>query len=100
MLLRERPIECNVDPGFREIEEQEDAQLREEAWQTFLADLYSSQDERLDRIDELGLQAFDLTQDAALLFETELGAPPMARPAVTPERVVVAVEGALVAVQR
>ena len=60
MLLRERPIECNVDPGFREIEEQEDAQLREEAWQTFLADLYSSQDERLDRIDELGLQPSDL----------------------------------------
>lgn len=60
MLLRERPIECNVDPGFREIEEQEDAQLREEAWQTFLADLYSKQDARLDRIDELGLQASDL----------------------------------------
>lgn len=59
-LLRERPIECNVDPGFREIEEQEDAQLREEAWQTFIADLYSKQDARLDRIAELGLQASDL----------------------------------------
>jgi hypothetical protein len=57
--------------------------------------------ETLFAVDARGrLQAFDLTNDAALLFEVELGAPPMARPAVTRERVVVAVEGALVAVQR
>ena len=41
-ILRERPIECQVDPDFREIDESEDFQLREQAWQTFLKGLYSN----------------------------------------------------------
>ena len=60
MILRERPIECGVDPSFREISESEDLQLREQAWQTFLKGLYSKGDSRLDRIYELGLKTGDL----------------------------------------
>ena len=60
MILRERPIECGVDPGFREISESEDFQLREQAWQTFLKGLYSKGDSRLDRMYELGLKTGDL----------------------------------------
>ncbi len=60
MLLRERPIECDVEPEFREIDEAEDARLREQSWQIFLNDLYSKQDNRLDRIQELGLKTSDL----------------------------------------
>ena len=60
LILRERPIECGVDPSFREIDESEDAYLREQAWQTFLKGLYSKEDNRLDRIYELGLNTDDL----------------------------------------
>lgn len=60
LILRERPIECGVDPGFREIDESEDAYLREQAWQTFLKGLYSKEDNRLDQIYELGLKTDDL----------------------------------------
>ena len=59
-ILRERPIECRVDPDFREIDEGEDFELREQAWQTFLKGLYSKEDNRLDRIYELGLKTHDL----------------------------------------
>ena len=45
MILRERPIECGVDPVFREISNSEDFLLREQAWQTFLKRLYSKQDD-------------------------------------------------------
>ena len=61
-ILRERPIECQVDPDFREIDESEDFQLREQAWQTFLKGLYSKEDNRLDRIYELGLKTNDLKE--------------------------------------
>ena len=60
MVLRERPIEFGVDPGFREIDESEDRILREQAWQTFLKGLYSKQDDCLDRMYELGLKTEDL----------------------------------------
>lgn len=59
-LLRERPIEFRVDPAFRDIDESEDQQIRDEAWHLFLSDLYSNQDKRLDRLHELGLKTNDL----------------------------------------
>ena len=62
MILRERPIECGVDPAFREISAAEDIFLREQSWQTFLKGLYSKADNRLDRIYELGLKTSDLKE--------------------------------------
>lgn len=46
------------------------------------------------------LQALDLARGGQVVLDVDLGAPPMAAPAVTSERVVVPVEGALVGVQR
>ncbi|MGE3754612.1 MAG: PQQ-binding-like beta-propeller repeat protein [Planctomycetota bacterium] len=46
------------------------------------------------------LQALDLARGGHVVLEADLGAPPTAAPAVTSERVVVPVEGALVGVQR
>src|SRR5688572_9918613 len=36
-LLRERPVESGLAPGFSELDETEDAELRAEAWRDFLA---------------------------------------------------------------
>src|SRR3954464_9606544 len=36
-LLRERPVESGLAPGFSEIDEVEDAELRAEAWRDYLA---------------------------------------------------------------
>ncbi len=54
-LLRERPIEFGVDPAFRELDEKEDLQLREQAWLENISDLIASGDPLLDKLDELGL---------------------------------------------
>lgn len=35
-LLRERPVEAQVDPGFEEIDEETDARLRKQAWDAYL----------------------------------------------------------------
>ncbi len=54
-LLRERPIEFGVDPAFRELDAEEDAQLRELAWLENISDLIASNDPLLDKFDELGI---------------------------------------------
>ena len=59
-LLRERPIEFGVDPAFRELGEEEDQQLREQAWQENITDLFATDDPLIDQIDEYGLDRNDL----------------------------------------
>ncbi len=59
-MLRERPIEFGVDPAFRELDEEEDHQLREQAWQENIADLFATGDPLIDRIDQYGLDRKDL----------------------------------------
>ncbi len=59
-LLRERPIEFGVDPSFRELDEEEDEQLREQSWQENINDLFASGDPLIDQIDDLGLDRKDL----------------------------------------
>ena len=59
-LLRERPVECGVDPEFEEIEEIDDAVFREACWQDHLADVRVSSDELLTGLDEVGLGPADL----------------------------------------
>ena len=56
-LLRERPIEFGVDPSFRELDDAEDAELREQAWRTNLQDLLAANDPLMERLSELGLEA-------------------------------------------
>ena len=55
-LLRERPIEFGVDPSFRELEEAEDAELREQAWRMNLQDLLATKDPLMEKLHELGLE--------------------------------------------
>ena len=60
LMLRERPIEFGVEPGFREIDAAEGKLLCEQAWQAFLDELYSSGREQLDRLHSLGLKTNEL----------------------------------------
>ncbi len=54
-LLRERPIEFGIDPAFRELDEQEDFELREQAWQENINDLLAVGDPLIDKLSELGI---------------------------------------------
>ena len=55
-LLRERPIEAEVDLAFQELDKEADQQLRELAWDDFTSRLIAEEDPRLQQLRELGLQ--------------------------------------------
>ncbi len=59
-MLRERPIEAHVAPDFTEIEGEEDAALRQQTWNDFLARLHAENDPRLVALQDVGLAAADL----------------------------------------
>ncbi|HSA96278.1 MAG TPA: UvrD-helicase domain-containing protein, partial [Acidobacteriota bacterium] len=59
-LLRERPVECGLDPEFEELEEIDDAVFREACWQDHLADVRVRSDDLLRGLDEVGLGPADL----------------------------------------
>jgi ATP-dependent helicase/nuclease subunit A len=66
-LLRERPVEAGVDPSFEELDEERDARLREQAWETFGNELFAADDPVLDELEELGLTLAEL-REAFLQF--------------------------------
>jgi len=55
-LIRERPVEAGIDPDFTEIEEDLDAELREQAWHEFVASLYVTDNPLLDELTRTGLE--------------------------------------------
>jgi ATP-dependent helicase/nuclease subunit A len=60
-LLRERPVEANVDLAFEEIDEDADQSLRSEAWDGFAENLlFEDTDGMRSRLDRLGLAVEDL----------------------------------------
>ncbi|MFH0824597.1 MAG: UvrD-helicase domain-containing protein, partial [Pseudomonadota bacterium] len=59
-LLRERPVEAGLDPSFREIDQEEDEVLREQAWEEYADGLYSRSDPLLDDLQYLGVKLNDL----------------------------------------
>jgi ATP-dependent helicase/nuclease subunit A len=59
-LLRERPVEAGVDPGFTEMDEPEDGVARAAAWERFAAELYLKSDPRLQALLGLGVSLRDL----------------------------------------
>ena len=59
-LLRERPVECGVDPEFVEMEEIDDAIFREACWHDFLAEARLKSDDVLRALDDVGLFPEDL----------------------------------------
>jgi ATP-dependent helicase/nuclease subunit A len=62
-LLRERPVEAGVAPGFTELEELEDIELRRRAWRDYIATARSSGDSTLLELLATGVKPADL--DAA-----------------------------------
>lgn len=61
-LLRERPVEAGIEPGFAEMDEAQNGVAREEAWGRFTERLFVSGDPRLARLIELGIPLADLSQ--------------------------------------
>jgi ATP-dependent helicase/nuclease subunit A len=54
-LLRERPIEAHLDLTFKELEEIDDLELMEEAWQKFLKDVMDEKPYLFDQVNDLGI---------------------------------------------
>ncbi len=59
-LLRERPLEAELDPGFRELTETEAARLRKKFWFGYLERLAADGDPQLCELDKLGLSPKNL----------------------------------------
>ncbi len=59
-LLRERPVECGIDPEFIEMEEIDDAVFREACWHDHLAEARLSAADVLEALEEAGLSPEDL----------------------------------------
>ncbi len=77
-LIRERPVESSVDPGFSELAENDDTLLREQAWREHVANLIATDDPLLPEIERLGLKISPATSASRdLLTELdELGLEP------------------------
>jgi ATP-dependent helicase/nuclease subunit A len=68
-LLRERPVEAGVDPGFAEMDEAEHGAARREAWDRFAEDLFVNADPRLARLVELDIPLADLSDSFEAVCE-------------------------------
>jgi ATP-dependent helicase/nuclease subunit A len=61
-LLRERPIEAGVDPGFRELDDPADRLLRRQAWREFVTAAPTDHAELLGRLESVGLRLGDFSR--------------------------------------
>ena len=61
-ILRERPIEAEVDLAFRELEPSEDLQMRQDAWSEYVADLFEKRNPLLEELPSLGLEIGQLRE--------------------------------------
>jgi ATP-dependent helicase/nuclease subunit A len=59
-ILRERPIEANLDPDFEELDDIEDAFLLERAWDEYLVSVQNGSPELLEGLQKLDVDALDL----------------------------------------
>ena len=55
-LIRQRPIEFGVNPGFRELEADENKRLMDQAWHENLANMIAAADPLLGELQSLGLE--------------------------------------------
>jgi ATP-dependent helicase/nuclease subunit A len=76
-LLRERPVEAQLAPGFTELDEVEDVTLRRRAWRDFLARERARESAVLRELAEAGVRPADLDNafDTVCTFE-EVRFPP------------------------
>ena len=68
-LLRERPVEAGLAPGFREIEEAEDGIIRRRAWREFVELALSRRSPELAALRETGVKPADLDKAFATVCE-------------------------------
>ncbi len=68
-LLRQRPLDVGLDPGFRELLDSEGARLQVQAWADFLERLAADGDPRLQRLEELGIPPARLEAAFARMVE-------------------------------
>ncbi|MEI6239633.1 MAG: UvrD-helicase domain-containing protein, partial [Planctomycetia bacterium] len=69
-LLRERPLEAGVDPGFRELDDSADRLLRRQAWREFVSAAPTDHPQLLADLDAVGLRLGDLSRLFAERFAT------------------------------
>jgi ATP-dependent helicase/nuclease subunit A len=55
-ILRERPIQAGVDIGFVEMDDEEDADVKNRAWENYVAELYVKNDPSLKIVEKLGVE--------------------------------------------
>ncbi|HEV3021348.1 MAG TPA: UvrD-helicase domain-containing protein, partial [Pirellulales bacterium] len=77
-LLHERPVEAGVDPGFVELDQTVDDQLRRQAWREHVAALVATDDPLLPELERLGLKVSPATRRASSVVSEleELGLEP------------------------
>jgi len=61
-LLRERPLEAGVDPGFRELDDPADRLLRRQAWREFVTVAPTKHAGLLAQLEAVGLRVGDLSR--------------------------------------
>jgi len=79
-LLRERPVEAGVDPGFAEMEQPQNEVARDEAWERYAEKLFATESPLLPRLSALGMRLEDLRKTHEEMCENE-----DVLPAVPPE---------------
>ncbi len=59
-LLRERPVEAGVSPGFTELDETEEQLIREQSWRDFRAQAHAAGDADLQALLDAGIKPHEL----------------------------------------
>jgi ATP-dependent helicase/nuclease subunit A len=70
-LLRERPVESGVSPGFTELDEVQDEELRNRAWRDFIASTRAAGDRDMLDLLETGVRPKDLESAFATICGNE-----------------------------
>jgi ATP-dependent helicase/nuclease subunit A len=89
-LLRERPIEAELDPDFEELEEDENLILRDRCWTEYLEGLHAEEAPLLKEIMELGLDPAELIgtyQNLVLYPEVEVAGKKLEKPDFTGDKI-------------
>ncbi len=84
-LLRERPVEAGVDPGFAEMDEPANAAARLEAWGRYTERLFTDESPILPRLSALNVRLEDLRQTYETLSDNEDVAPDLGREGKAPD---------------
>ena len=66
-LLRERPVESGVSPGFTELDEVQDEELRNRSWRDFIANTRSAGDPEMLALLDTGVRPPDLEAAFAII---------------------------------